>query len=103
MRVWRRDSDDAARVSSGEPASRGRRLYFRTFSQRHERLFHPRSGINSAGRLRRLEMMQDPMRTSRPRASRRRAPARTTTHFESVEPRLLFATFTVTNTNNEGP
>ena len=47
--------------------------------------------------------MLDPIRTSRPRATRRRAPARTASHFESVEPRLLFATFTVTNTNDEGP
>jgi hypothetical protein len=63
------------------------------------------------GRLRRLEMMLDPTRTSRPRAIRRGAraalPARAAaaavqSHVELIEQRILFATFFVTNTNDSG-
>jgi hypothetical protein len=47
-------------------------------------------------------MMLDFLYPSRTRCARRRAPARAFTHVEGVERRLLFATFTVTNTNDSG-
>src|SRR5437763_3882625 len=56
-----------------------------------------------AGRLRRLEMMLDPTRTYRTRAARRNPSTGFAARMESVEPRLLFATFTVTTTADAGP
>ena len=46
--------------------------------------------------------MLDSMRTSRPRPARRGASARASARIELIEPRILFATFTVTNTADAG-